>query len=369
MSRGLVRLLRSTMDKLLIVRVDASVAMGTGHVMRMIALAQAWRESGGIVVFLSAEITPALEQRIREEKFQIEKLPVVPGSLNDLAATSAFIRQRGTDHNSIFIVLDGYQFDAGFQVGLKKGGHFLLVVDDYGHCSRYHANLVLNQNISADLGFYHNRSPETRLLLGCRYLLLRREFLKYQGWSREIPDVARKILVSLGGADAQNITYQAIKALSALDVDAKVVVGGSNPHFASLSQIAEESCAGPAARIELVVDSEDMPGLMAWADVAVAAGGSTSYEMACMGLPCVSVIVADNQLHAASRLASTGASVCLGWAKDITVDCYRKALTSLMNDRERRIEMSRYASSLVDFDGAARVLSAIEVFPECSTRA
>ena len=79
------------MPKVLLIRADASVAMGTGHVMRMIALAQAWQQSGGNSSFVCAEITPTLEERIRDEDFGVENITTAPGSREDLAATRATV--------------------------------------------------------------------------------------------------------------------------------------------------------------------------------------------------------------------------------------------------------------------------------------
>lgn len=106
------------MPSTLLIRADASVSMGTGHVMRMIALAQAWQDEGGEAVFLCAEITPALEARLKEEGFLLEKIHAFPGSRKDLEATCTAIARYGPD--SIPVALDGYQFDADFQLGLKK---------------------------------------------------------------------------------------------------------------------------------------------------------------------------------------------------------------------------------------------------------
>ena len=350
----------------LFIRTDASAEIGTGHLMRTIALGQAWQDGGGHVVFLCSEITTALQQRLTQEGFGHHAIQACPGTEEDLAATRELLRHLAD--NGEWVVIDGYHFSGEFQRGLKTAGFRVLAMDDYGHADFYHADLVLNQNISAHEDLYRNRSPETRLLLGCEFLLLRREFLKYRGWSRALPDVARKILVSLGGADLQNVTRRVIGAISALQAHVKVVVGGSNPHLANLSEFVEES--GPAgARIELVVDPVDMPGLMAWADLAVAAGGSTSYEMACMGLPCISIIVAENQVPVALGLTSRGASLCVGWDKDNSTDNYTEAVTSLMHDRHRLSDMSRSARSLVDFEGASRVLSEIRrgaAFASCA---
>lgn len=346
------------MPSTLLIRSDASVSMGTGHIMRMIALAQAWQDGGGEAVFLCAEITPALEVRLKEEGFLLEKIQASPGSREDLDATCAVIARYGAD--SIPVALDGYQFDADFQLGLKKAGCRLLVMDDYGHAAFYHADWVLNQNISAREELYASRAPHTRLLLGTNFALLRREFLKYRGWQRQIPEIARKVLVTLGGADPDNVTGKVIQALAPLDIEVKVVVGGSNPHLPKL-QKALASLETQPAKIELVLNPTDMPGLMAWADLAIAAGGSTAWELAFMGLPSLFVILAENQVAIATELESAGLGVCLGKGIDLGKDSHAETISFHASNPNFLHAVSDLGRKLVDGLGAQRMVSQIQI--------
>jgi len=274
----------------LLLRADASETIGTGHVMRCLALAQAWQDTGGRVVFLMATEAPAVEARLQSEGMEVIHLPVQPGSRDDAIQTADLARRVGAD----WVVVDGYHFGADYQRTIRGLGLHLLFIDDHGHADHYSADLVLNQNIHAHEGIYKNREPYTRLLLGTRYVLLRREFLKWRGWKREIPEVARKVLVTMGGSDPDNVTLKVIQALQQVDVDGLetiVVVGGGNPHYEELQSSVQES------RFPVLLESNvtNMPELMAWADVAVSAGGSTSWELAFMGVPALVLILANNQ--------------------------------------------------------------------------
>jgi UDP-2,4-diacetamido-2,4,6-trideoxy-beta-L-altropyranose hydrolase len=337
----------------LLIRADASVSIGTGHVMRMIALAQAWQGGGGEAVFLCAEITPALEVRLKEEGFLLEKIQASSGSHEDLEATCAAIARYGVD--SIPVALDGYQFDAAFQLGLKKAGCRLLVMDDYGHAAFFHADWVLNQNLSAREELYASRAPHTQLFLGTKFALLRREFLKYRGWQRQIPEIARTVLVTLGGADPDNVTGKVIEALAPFDIQVKVVVGGSNPHLPDL-QRAFEGLKTQPAKIELIVNPTDMPGLMAWADLAIAAGGSTAWELAFMGLPSIFVILAENQVGIATELESAGFGVCLGRGADFDKGELQIALRRVLENPAERHRTSIAGRNLVDGMGCHRTV-------------
>jgi UDP-2,4-diacetamido-2,4,6-trideoxy-beta-L-altropyranose hydrolase len=340
--------------KPLLIRADASAQIGTGHVMRCSALGQAWQDTGGRVVFLMATGSLPLEARLQSEGMEVVHLPVQPGSADDAVQTADYARQVGAD----WVVVDGYHFGADYQRTIKDSGLRLLFIDDIGHAGHYSADLVLNQNIHAHEGLYPHREPYTRLLLGTRYVLLRREFLKWQGWKREIAEVARKILVTMGGSDPDNVTLKVIRALQQVEVDglkAVVVVGGSNPHYEELRSAIGES----RFSIRLESNVKDMPELMAWADVAVSAGGSTCWELAYMGLPNLILILSNNQHPIAERLEVTKTAINLGWHRDVSPSQIAQAVRKLSRDSKIRAQMSQRAQGFVDGEGVARVLMSL----------
>lgn len=205
-------------------RVDASTQIGTGHVMRCLALAQAWQDTQGQPIFITANPIPALEERLKSEGMKVVHLAAEPGSLADAQETAALAHQ----FEANWVVVDGYQFGSEYQQTIKNSGLNLLFIDDYGHAEHYYADVVLNQNISAEEEWYQHREPYTQLLLGTRYTLLRREFWQWQGWQRTVPPVAKKVLVTLGGADPDNVTLKVIQSLQIVEVEeleAVVVVG------------------------------------------------------------------------------------------------------------------------------------------------
>jgi len=340
-----------TRVKPLLVRADASAQIGTGHLMRCLALAQAWQDAGGRAVFLMATEVPALKSRLHSEGMEVVHLPVQPGSTDDAVQTADYAQQVGAD----WVVVDGYHFGADYQRIIKDSGLRLLFIDDIGHAGHYSADLVLNQNIHAHEGLYPNREPYTRLLLGTRYVLLRREFLKWRGWKREIPEVARKVLVTMGGSDPDNVTLKVIQALQQVDMDgleAIVVVGGINLHYEALQSAVQNS----RFPIRLESNVTDMPELMAWADVAISGGGSTSWELAFMGVPTIAVILASNQRPIAERLDAMGVAVNLGQYEDVSSAKIAQVVMELLTAPTRRAQMSQHGRQLVDGEGTARVL-------------
>ncbi|HEY2990940.1 MAG TPA: UDP-2,4-diacetamido-2,4,6-trideoxy-beta-L-altropyranose hydrolase [Candidatus Binatia bacterium] len=339
----------------LVFRADSSVAIGTGHVMRCLALAQAWSDAGGKACFLTANENGALETRLRSEGCEVVRPAAVPGSADDAQWTADWAKKNGAP----WAVIDGYHFGVEYQRALRDSGLRLLCIDDNGHAERYCADIVLNQNLYADEALYENREPQTRLLLGCRYLLLRREFFKWRDWMRKIPEMARKLLVTFGGADAGNATLKAIESLRRLerrDLEIKIVVGPAYAHVDALRRETERA----TGRVELLTAVRDVPALMAWADVAISAGGSTCWEIAFMGLPACIVVLADNQSPVADVLEKRGAAINLGWHGTDVPDKLAGAMEQLLGASDRRRAMSRVGRLMVDGDGSKRVVNSIQ---------
>ena len=334
----------------LLIRADGNARIGTGHVMRCLSLAQGWKRSGGDAVFGAAEITSSLEDRLRTAAIPFSKINFPIGSAGDAEQTIQLARAQHAD----WVVADGYSFDAEYQQQIKQAGFRLLLLDDFGHAEHYFADLVLNQNLHANAALYSKREAGTRLLLGTGFALLRQEFAACQAWKRDIPATARKVLVTLGGGDPDNVTGMVIEALAQWsEIEAKVVVGGSNPYVEKLkSKICNQK-----SKIELIMDAKNMPELMAWADVAIAAGGTTSWELAFMGLPSLVIVLADNQIDVAHRLDSEGVSINLGAFSKLGPEKIASALKSLLEDAAQRSAMAHAGRQLVDGNGVGKVVT------------
>ena len=334
----------------LLIRADANAQMGTGHLMRCLALAQGWKARVGQAMFITACESEVLRHHLLDEGFQVITLERPYPEPADWEITSQVLAA----HLYAWLVLDGYQFDPAYQRKIKEAGHRLMVIDDMAHLDHYCADVVLNQNINAER-LHYSCELDTRLLLGTRYVLLRSEFLAWREWQREIPKVARKVLVTLGGGDPDNQTLKVIRALQQAGVDgleAVVVVGASNPHFRGLQSIARNS----QFSIRLVQNVTNMPEVMAWADMAVSAGGSTCWELAFMGLPTVVLVLAENQQGIAAGLGKAGVVLDLGWYTEASIVQVANTLVALLEDWGLRRQMSQQGRKIVDGGGVERVV-------------
>jgi UDP-2,4-diacetamido-2,4,6-trideoxy-beta-L-altropyranose hydrolase len=335
----------------LLIRADAGEQMGTGHVMRTLALAQAWQDTGEAALFATAAPPPGIVALLHGESVEVAVLSAMPGSDDDARQIIALAGQR----NATRVVVDGYQFNGNYQRRIKESGLRLLVLDDCGHADHYWADWVLNQNLHAEENSYRNREPYTRLLLGVRFALLRREFGKWQGWQRTIPDVANKVLVTLGGSDPDNATLRIVEALGQTgvpDLEAVVLAGAANRHCDELRAAAQ----GSPAKVRLEAHVSDMPSLMAWADLGVGAAGSTSWERAFMGLPSLTVVLADNQSDIARALQEAGIARNLGWHADLRSETIARNIVEILADPQQRTAMATRGKDSVIGDGAARVV-------------
>jgi UDP-2,4-diacetamido-2,4,6-trideoxy-beta-L-altropyranose hydrolase len=338
----------------LVIRADSSIVMGAGHVMRCLALAQAWQDVGGRVVFATGDLSSAIEQRLRSEQVEVVKFNGLRGAAQDASQ----LEELGRAHHADWVVVDGYQFDADYQRKVKDAGLKLLFIDDDGHAQHYLADLVLNQNAHACESLYQSRAPQTKLLLGPRFALLRREFEGWRHWKRETVPLARRVLVTMGGSDPDNVTAIVIHALQLASIkglEAIIVIGASNPHVESLERAASQS----QANVSVLKDVTNMAEHMAWADVAISGAGSTCWEMCLLGLPALLIDLAENQRAVAKELDRRGAAIHLGGTDNAFPEKIADKLRWLLDSNEIRTALSMQARELVDGKGAERVISAM----------
>jgi UDP-2,4-diacetamido-2,4,6-trideoxy-beta-L-altropyranose hydrolase len=337
----------------LIIRADANTAIGTGHVMRCLALSQCWQDEGGDILFVTACDNENLNRRIKNEGFKLIRINTAYPDPADWVEMEKVLMNR----NSTLVVLDGYHFDSDYQKRIKSMGHKLLVIDDMAYLNYYFADIILNQNIGAEKIEYPCE-PETKLLLGTKYALLRREFSKWRTFKRNIPPVARKILVTMGGGDHDNVTLKVLQAIGMLEIaglEITAVVGAANPHFEQVSAFAGRS----KHRVAVKEATENMAELIAWADLAVSAGGSACWEMAFMGLPILIIATAANQIGYYNKKGLANYFKLAGRHSALNSSDIASLISSLANDLTKRTQLSVNGPRLIDGYGTIRVINTI----------
>lgn len=330
--------------------------MGTGHVMRCLALAQEWRAVKGDVVFLSSAPSAALLDRLKSEDMAVELCRESPGGDDDARVTVDLCKARQAG----LLVVDGYHFGPRFQSLAKAGGAPQLLIDDGVLPPPFEADWVLNANLHATPEGYAGRSDRTNLLLGPKYALVRREFRKWGGWEREFPQKAGKILVALGGGDVRDAVVKVLGALKQCSFDKApdvVIVAG----FASAGMKDLEELAGAVSpRIRIQRHVGDMAALMAWADLAIAAAGSISWELAFMRVPSILLVLADNQAPIAASLHAARSAIGVGTVKELAPQRLADEVTGLATSPEKRRALADTGRKVVDGGGPARIIQAVD---------
>jgi spore coat polysaccharide biosynthesis predicted glycosyltransferase SpsG len=337
----------------LLLQAEGSTAIGLGHVMRLLALGQAWVDAGGRVEAL-LDAPEAVRERYRQEGFDLQ-----PGS-DDLAV---LLR----DDPAAVAAIDRPDVTLDDLRGLGAGGARTLVVDDLARLPTYPVGLVLNQNAHADGSQYDGLATD-RLLLGLPYVLLRREF-------RSVPERATRrhasrLLVTFGGGDPTGMTTRTLQGIEALPgalrdgLEVRVIVGAANPDAAGIAAVAR---GGTGASITVERAVHDMVDAMTWADLAITSGGSTVWELARTGCPALVVSTVPGEFPMISGLQKVDAFDALGPADGLEPADIAAAIGRRLVDDGWRSRMSKRARELVDGQGARRVVDALAGLPSGPT--
>jgi UDP-2,4-diacetamido-2,4,6-trideoxy-beta-L-altropyranose hydrolase len=331
-------------------RADASPSVGGGHVMRCLALADVLARSGWRIGFAVGAETRQTLPVLDEAGHQIVEL-----STNDRLDEPAAMVEHwpgGCD----LLVVDHYGKDADFEHATRPWARRILAIDDLA--DRPHdCEILLDQTLGRVPEDYCSQVPAgCRLLLGSAYALLRPEFseLRRRTASARASDSMSRIFVSLGATDPDGATATVLDGIaqSGLDVEVDVVLGASAPHLELVRHKAEQL----NTIIRVHTDTRDMARLMANADLAIGAAGTSSWERCCLGLPTVMVVLAANQRAIADALSVAGAVRIVGREGAIRARDIATALTELGHDAAGRRAMAAEAAALCDGLGATRVM-------------
>lgn len=303
-------------------RTDASIDIGTGHVMRCLTLANGLRGAGAEVIFICRELPGHCIDLINTRGFEVVTLPApaakdeeekadVSPSINhwlavpwkvDAQQTFEFlVRQSVCD----LLIVDHYGIDQAWEEHQKNAVGKLMVIDDLA--DRMHScDVLLDQNLYANMATrYDALVPDNcQQLLGPDYVLLREEFATHREQMTARDGSIHNILVFFGGVDLTNMTEVVVKAIAGLgidDVTVNIVIGGANPHRDKLQILCQQ-----ADNMQLHIQVSNMAEMMVTADLCVGAGGTATWERCCLGLPTLAWAVAENQQQLLEHAASVG---------------------------------------------------------------
>ncbi len=345
-------------------RVDASSLIGTGHFMRCLTLADELKERGASTRFICRHIPEYLHNILIRRGHSLILLESASESTPDGVPTHASwlgTSQQADARDSLialsdkewdWLIVDHYALDATWEKVIRSEVRNILVIDDIADRS-HDCDVLLDQNFYLDSSSrYIGKVPEKcQLLLGPRYALLRKEFKIFRQQVLPRTGPVRKLLIFLGGVDANNYTARAIRSLSKFSVPGilvDVVIGAQHPSRKAL----QVECG--RLGFSLHVQTDHMAELMSNADLSIGAGGSASLERCCLGLPSLIVSLAENQVAIAKALHSFGACIYLGSERSINEMAIISELDKLIVNIDYFSELSKKSYSLVDGEGVER---------------
>lgn len=353
-------------------RADASLDIGTGHIMRCLTLAETIRERGGRCCFISRQHVGNLNVQVNEKGFDVIDLPKQENSLlkdtEELTHSSWLGTTWLTDANETinainekveWLVVDHYAIEAKWENLLRKSCRRILVIDDLAD-RRHDCDVLLDQNLGVVRNIYEGLVPsKCRSFVGPEYALLRPEFTKFRSYSldRRRDGQIRNLLISLGGVDKENTTAKVLDALRIIPycqhIRINIVMGLHSPW---LDQVMEKAESLPC-ETQVLVNVQNMAELMANSDLAIGGAGTSTWERCCLGLPAIVIIQAENQRKGAHKLHEAGAAILI---KDI----YQlpKELNNAiceLSDSENLIAMQSACKSITKGEGANMIADSI----------
>ncbi|WP_067724761.1 UDP-2,4-diacetamido-2,4,6-trideoxy-beta-L-altropyranose hydrolase [Oceanobacillus damuensis] len=331
------------------IRTDASTDIGTGHVMRCLVLAEDLRKKNANVIFICRKLSGNLIEYIESKSFTVLTLPA-PMSPNldkddinwlkinwktDALHTIDSINKQPVDID--WLIIDHYAIDKKWERTVKPLVKKIMVIDDLAN-RPHDCDLLLDQNLYRNLEErYEKWIPSyTTALLGPTYLLLRQEFRDTQ-YIEEKNGIIKHLLISFGGSDPTNETMKAIKAIKLInqpEIAVDIVIGFSNRNYSAIKEYCKEI---PNIKVHYQIDY--LAELMAKADLAIGAGGSTTWERCYAGLPALTIETATNQSEILSYLSEIGAICHLGLSKEVTGQDIANNLIKLINHPNKLKDM------------------------------
>ena len=347
-------------------RVDASLEIGSGHVIRCLTLADGLRLRGAECYFITRPFPGHLTDFIRQRGHAVLELPVLD-TLETNTINAGYAGWLGTDwrtdaaqtvqvlapHNMDWLVVDHYALDMNWESAVSGKCKNVLVIDDLAN-RRHQCQILLDQNLGSLASDYAELLPTyCDKLIGPKFALLRPEFSSWRNFSitRRLNPQFHNLLIALGGVDKDNVTGMVLNTLAKCqlppDLNITIIMGQNAPWLEQIQKHASQM-DWPT---RVLVGVSNMAEIMSESDIAIGAAGGSAWERCALGLPSIVVVLADNQKKGAASLANRGA--ILGLLQIEEIEGQMAAL--LRREPALVAECGRIASSIVDGFGVDRV--------------
>lgn len=334
----------------LLIYCDATAEIGSGHVQRTSTLAGALKQTGWEVVFVTGNMLPQWKENLVQRAFAIRDLDG-KGAIADQLISIA------REESAEGILVDHYGFTSEDFAKLGASGLKVAMIDDMADRDLRSVGWMLNQNLGAET-LDPVWGPECRVLLGPEFALLRAQFHeKRHEFQRRFSEEDRKILVTLGGGDTAELCSEILTALRGVEKDLEIrcILGSGE-------SLPNSVLAGQRHSIEVLGRVEQMAEQMIWADISINAGGSTCWELCCLGTPMVIVVRSSDQSLIAKELERKGCALAIHEWRAGAAEFLAESISRLLDRPEERKEMSIKSQVFVDGRGAQRAAESLAGF-------
>jgi len=334
---------------------DAGPEVGGGHVMRCLTLARALTERGAACAFVESRAAASILRRFNWPSHRLLAMTDAEALSEQVDYAADIARRFLAD----VVVVDHYRVDAALEDLLRGLGRRLVAIDDLAD-RPHRVELLIDPGYGRRREHYDALIPrDCAVRLGPSHALVRPEFAaaRQRAMSRRAKhEPARRAVVALGLTDVGAVTERVVRALAPIlgETRLDIVLGEDAPSLPALTAMADAD-----RRLRLWVDNAEMASLMADADIAIGAGGSSVWERAAVGLPTATVILADNQRAMIEHMADAGFTRALDAGAADFEDALRAAWTRLAGDPPLRWRLAERACELCDGHGADRVAQAV----------
>jgi len=329
-------------------RVDGGYEIGMGHIMRSLALAQAFPQDINISFIIKEE--ESVIKLLEEYSFEIITIESNLTYKEEINKVQELIKNKQID----ILITDSYQIRQDYLIEMKRIVDKLVTIHDFAPFA-FPSDIVINGNVYAPKLDYKSTHGNMQFLLGTDYTLMREEFQDLP--KREVNEEVENILVTVGGSDLLNLTPKIIKALDELDEEPHIdiVIGSA---FKNIDEIITE-VRNSNLEINLHFNVRKMSKLMLKGDLAISSGGSTLYELAVTGTPAITLLQADNQILVAEAMEEAGVIINLGFGNEASIELLRNNIYKLFNNFKFRRQLIRKGQTIVNGQGVIRCVEII----------
>lgn len=361
----------------IVIRVDSSLSIGTGHLMRCLTLARALRSAGCEIIFLCRDLPGSLLEVIHQASFEVFLLRKPELSIDHTSDHCqhagwlgvSYEKECAESHLAIssmvdsrsrmvdLVIIDHYAIDGLWQSTMKNLTQKIFQIDDLA--DRSHAcNILLDQNFYSDMNERYSGLLPTECisLLGPHYALLSPEFLTVKNNIKNylVRFEQKQVVIFFGGIDSSNQTGLAVEAATQVldqSYKIKVIIGSKNKNRQMISSLCSVT-----SNCDLLVQINNMHEVLADSFLFIGAVGATTWERCICELPGLVCTLALNQVNVAKDLHDYGSHVNLGRSDNLTIDSYKSSIRELVSNYEKLESLSITSGSLVDGEGVGRVV-------------